>query len=210
MQIVLNTFYALFILLLIGVAGLFLATMLPIPGNVEVKIVKSGSMEPTIPTGSVVIVAPATQYVANDVVTFGKDTKAEIPTTHRIISVNPSTSSGLVTYVTKGDANEEQDPTPVARSEVIGKVWAHVPYMGYVLDFARQPWGFTFMIGIPAALIIFDELFRIGREVSVLRRRKRDEEDVTEAFREAEGVPRSGPHVARTARPFDIPRQNYD
>lgn len=177
MKLVFNTFYALFILLLIAVAGLFLATMLPIPGNVEVKIVKSGSMEPTIPTGSVVVVAPAASYAAGDIVTFGRDTRTEIPTTHRILSVSGEGSAQ--TFVTKGDANEEQDPRPVARSEVLGKVWLHVPYMGYILDFARQPWGFTFMIGIPAALIILDEVFRIGREVTALRRRKRDEADIT-------------------------------
>ena len=202
MNIVLNTFYALFILLLVGVAGLFLATMLPIPGGVSVKIVKSGSMEPTIPTGSVVVVAPAASYAAGDVVTFGRDTRTEIPTTHRILSAAGEGAARV--FVTKGDANEEQDPRPVAESEVIGKVWLHVPYVGYVLDFARQPLGFTFMIGIPAALIILDELVRIGREVSTLRRRRRDEDDVTAACTPENS---DAPRIARTVRPhFDIPK----
>lgn len=179
MKLIFTTLYALFILLLIGVAGLFLATMLPIPGNVSVKIVKSGSMEPTIPTGSVVVVAPAPTYSVGDVVTFGRDTRTEIPTTHRIVSVSGSGSAQ--SYVTQGDANEDIDPRPVTASEVIGKVWLHVPYMGFVLDFARQPLGFTFMIGIPAALIILDEGVRIGREVVALRRRKRDDADVAAA-----------------------------
>lgn len=170
--------YALFILALVAVAGLFLATMLPIPGNVEVKIVKSGSMEPAIPTGSIVVVKPVTTYVVGDVVTFGRDTKNEIPTTHRIVAVQ----DGGASFLTKGDANEEADPRTIFRSEVFGRVWVHVPYVGYILDFARKPWGFTLMIGIPATLIIVDELIRIAQEVQKLYRRRRDEAEIVRDF----------------------------
>lgn len=164
-----KTVYALFIFALIAVAGLFLATMLPIPGSIEIKIVKSGSMEPAIPTGSIVFIMPAATYAVGDVVTFGRDTAREIPTTHRIVEVQ----GGGATFLTKGDANEEADPRVIAKSEVIGKVWLHVPYVGYILDFARKPLGFTLMIGIPAALIILDELLRIVTEVQELYRRRR-------------------------------------
>ncbi|MEK7176696.1 MAG: signal peptidase I [Patescibacteria group bacterium] len=167
-----KTFYGLFILLIVGAAGLFLATLLPIPGNVEVKIVKSGSMEPTIPTGSLVFVKPKAEYSVGDIITFGQDTKSEIPTTHRITEVQ--VGEGGTVFMTKGDANEEGDPQPVPASEVIGLVWFHVPYAGYIIDLARQPWGFTFLIGIPAALIIMDEALRIISEVREMRRRRRE------------------------------------
>ena len=170
MKYIANTFYAVFILLLLGVAGLFLASMLPIPGNIQIKIVKSGSMEPTILTGSVVIVKPVDTYAVNDVITFGEDTRAQIPTTHRIIGVRED--SGRTFYQTKGDANEEADPQEIAPSAIIGKVVGWVPYLGYILDFARQPIGFTLMIGIPAAIIILDELTKIFGEVRGMRRKK--------------------------------------
>lgn len=163
--------YGLFVTLLVGVAALLLVTLLPITGNAEIKIVKSGSMEPTIPTGSVVAVMPSKAYKVGDVITFGKDTKTQIPTTHRIIAER---AEGNQTYfTTKGDANEEQDPREVPAREIIGKVLFHVPYAGYILDFARQPMGFVLLIGFPAAMIVFDESINIYREVVRIRRRKK-------------------------------------
>ena len=169
-------FYTIFIAVLLGIAGLLVGSMLPIPGNIEIKIVKSGSMEPNIPTGSVVIVKPETRYLNGDVITFGKDTKTDIPTTHRIIA---STGEGTgTTYTTKGDANEEQDPTQVVARDVIGKVVFALPYAGFILDFARQPLGFGLLIGVPAALVILEESLTIFKEArAALRRRKRGDGD---------------------------------
>lgn len=175
MKYISGTLYAIFILLLLGVAGLFLASLLPIPGNMQVKIVKSGSMEPAIQTGGVVVVKPSASYAVGDVITFGEDTGSQIPTTHRVVSIGGDFTN--VFYVTKGDANEEQDPVQVPHSEVVGKVIFDVPYAGYVLDFARQPMGFTLMIGIPAAIIIFDELGRIYTEVRKMHAKKRGEDE---------------------------------
>ena len=167
MKILNGTLYAVFILLLLGVAGLFLASLLPIPGNIQVKIVKSGSMEPAIKTGSVAIVKPEASYAVGDVITFGEDTGRQIPTTHRIVSIGGDFNH--VFYMTKGDANEEADGAQIAAKDVIGKVVLTVPYAGYVLDFARQPVGFTLMIGVPAAIIILDEMARIWKEVQKMR-----------------------------------------
>lgn len=171
MKIIGNIFYGLFIALLLGVTGLFLATLMPIPGTIEVKIVKSGSMSPAIPTGALVVIKPSASYVVGDVITFGADTKAKAPTTHRIVSVRGAGSQTV--YIVKGDANEEPDPNEVAGSTVIGKVVASVPYAGYVLDFARRPLGFALLIGLPAGIIILEELFTIVTEVANLRRRRR-------------------------------------
>src|SRR3989344_4702559 len=107
MKILSTIFYTVFIALVVGIAGLLLGSMLPIPGNIEVKIVKSGSMEPSISTGSLVVVRPHAAYAKGDVITFGKDTKTDIPTTHRIID----TKDGPL-YIVKGDANEEADANP--------------------------------------------------------------------------------------------------
>ncbi len=173
MTIAFKIMYGLFITLLVGVGAFLLVSLLPITGNVEIKIVKSGSMEPTIPTGSVVVVMPSKTYTVGDVITFGKDTKTEIPTTHRIVSIRENVQGDY--YTTKGDANEEQDPREIAAKEILGKVVFHVPYAGYILDFARQPLGFALLIGLPAAMIVIDESINIYREVVKLRRRRRGE-----------------------------------
>lgn len=173
--------YTLFVLLLLSVAGLFLASLLPIPGTIEVKIVKSGSMEPAILTGSIVVVMPEKTYAVGDIVTFGVDTRREIPTTHRIVAIQ--SENGRSYIQTKGDANEEADPKLTPMSDVIGKVVVAVPYAGYILDFARQPIGFTLMIGIPAGIIILDELFRIYNEIVKIRRDRRKKNRILELRR---------------------------
>jgi signal peptidase len=175
MRILGTIFYTLCTVLLIGVAGMFLVSLVPNlsarAGNVEIKIVKSGSMEPSIPVGALVLIKPGDAYGVGDVITFGKDTKTEIPTTHRIVSVD--TGSGVPVYQTKGDANEESDPQTVLERDIIGRVLLNVPYAGYILDFARQPVGFALLIGLPAAIIILDELVTIMFEVRKMLRRRR-------------------------------------
>jgi signal peptidase I len=171
MQILSNILYGLFILMLLSVAGLFLATLLPIPGNIQVKIVKSGSMEPTIHTGAIVVVKPQVSYSTGDIITFGEDTTKQIPTTHRIVTIREE--AGTAYYATKGDANEDPDSQEITTSEIIGSVLFSVPSAGYILDFARTPVGFVLLIGLPALLIVFDESMRIVREISIMRENRR-------------------------------------
>lgn len=155
---------------ILAIAGLFLASVLPIPGQIEIKIVKSGSMEPTIKTGGLVIIQPQATYGVGDVITFGEDTKTEIPTTHRILEAR--TEGGQTFFVTKGDANEERDANEVSSREVIGSVLFSIPYAGYIVDFAKQPLGFALMIGVPAGLIILHELLGIIGEFKKLGKKE--------------------------------------
>lgn len=168
-------FYTIFVGMLVGIAGLLLATMLPIPGKIELKIVKSGSMEPTIPTGSIVLVQPQAQYAIGDIITFGPDTKSEIPTTHRIIDYRME--NGVEMIQTKGDANEEADPQLIMERDIIGKVMVHAPYVGFVIDFARQPLGFALLIAIPAGLVILEEVIVIAMEMRKMWGKKRDDDE---------------------------------
>src|SRR3989338_4969334 len=165
--------YKITYLVLIGAAlalgSLLVASMIPIPGNIEVKIVQSGSMEPTIKTGALTIVKPLARYAVGDIIMFGKDTKTQVPTTHRIVA--DEVRSGVFYYTTQGDANEDPDPQQVAQSEVIGKVLFSIPYLGYVLDFAKKPLGFALLIGVPAAIVVFDEGANIWRETKRLRKK---------------------------------------
>src|SRR3989344_7105026 len=104
MKIIFNTIYYLFVAGIVLIALLLLATVVPIPGNLKAKVVKSGSMEPAIRTGGLVLIVPSVSYKVGDVITFGADTKTQIPTTHRIVSVEGEGSRR--TFTTKGDAND--------------------------------------------------------------------------------------------------------
>lgn len=164
------------VVILIIIIGVFLlATLFPIKNNYQVKIVLSGSMEPKIKTGSVVIIKPAKQYNVNDVVLFGKDTKKDIPTTHRIISSRAV--DGVMLYTTKGDANNSPDTTEIRLSDIHGKVLFDVPYMGYIIDFVKKPVGMVIVIIIPAIYIIFDEVKKIVNEVKRIKKSKQEIEE---------------------------------
>jgi signal peptidase len=168
MKIISHIFYGLFITLLLLVALLFLVPLLPIENNISMKIVESGSMEPAITTGSLVVVIPTTSYSVGEIITF-ESTSSDVPTTHRIVNI--SEENGERVFTTKGDANEEADTNVVTENNVIGKVQVAVPYVGFVLDFARQPLGFGFLIVLPALMIIFGEIEKIWREI---RRNRKD------------------------------------
>ena len=167
MKLISNFIYYVFITCVVAIALLLLTTLVPIPGNFKVKVVKSGSMEPYIKTGGLVVISPGANYVVGDVITFGKDTKTQIPTTHRIVSVNGEGS--LRTFTTKGDANDSVDPNVTRLSDVHGKVIFTLPYAGYVLDFAKQPLGFALLVGVPALLIVIEEIGKIIREIKKMR-----------------------------------------
>src|SRR3990167_10268699 len=119
--------YGYYILLgaLIFVALVVVASAFPIKGNIQIKVVESGSMEPAIKTGSVVLIKPSSIYKIGDVITFEgnfKDAKGQkVPTTHRIIEMR--VDRGNPVYITKGDANEEPDSKEIPQSQVIGKVY---------------------------------------------------------------------------------------
>lgn len=155
---------------LIFMAVLVLASALPIPGGVKTFVVRSGSMEPAIKTGSVVVVLPADNYDPGDVITFGPNTANRAPTTHRILEERGS--EGREFYTTKGDANEDKDLREARQREVIGKVLFSIPYFGFIVAAAQKPWGFGLIIGIPALLFIIDQGHRIYKEAKRIRRQK--------------------------------------
>lgn len=135
--------------------------------TIDARIVQSGSMEPAIGVGALVLIWEQDAYEVGEVITFMARENSLVPTTHRVI--DDGVQSGEIVYYTKGDANEDPDPDPVPVSRVMGEVVLTIPYLGYLLDFARQPLGFALLIGVPALLILFEEISSIVAEV---RRKK--------------------------------------
>ncbi|MEK7066319.1 MAG: signal peptidase I [Patescibacteria group bacterium] len=169
MNTIYKIFYYFFITAVIVVGVLLLTTLFKVPGNYELKIVKSGSMEPSIKTGSVVVIKPSAEYIVGDIITFGKDDKKNIPTSHRVSAVRMN--QGEMLYTTKGDANNAIDAKEISQKEIIGKVVFKLPYLGYVLDMAKKPIGFVLLVVIPAVVIVYDEAVKIWKEVRRMKRR---------------------------------------
>lgn len=167
--------YGMFVVTLLLLVIILLLTLFPLKSNLQLKVVQSGSMEPNIKTGSVVFIKPVSTYVVGDVITYGKDTKIDVPTTHRI--VESRSVEGLLLFKTKGDANEDADKVEVTQKEVIGKVVLDVPYVGYLISFAKKPLGFFLIILVPALIIILDEIIKIWKEIIRLKQKKHELSD---------------------------------
>jgi signal peptidase I len=151
-----NLFCQWLMLFVIGAgAGLFVATRLGYLEPIRPYIVLSGSMAPAISTGSVVVVVPKSTYTFGDIITFssggGSDT-----TTHRLIDIQ--NVNGQITYITKGDANNSSDPVKIEKKTIIGSVMVIMPYLGYLVDWAKKPQGFILLVIIPATIIVYEEL----------------------------------------------------
>jgi signal peptidase len=99
--------------------------------------VLSGSMEPTIPVGSQVVVDPiedeadAARIRVGDVVTFMPWPGDPTLVTHRVVTRSVDTD-GSVTVTTQGDANDAPDGLDLTERELRAVVRYHVPYAGYV------------------------------------------------------------------------------
>lgn len=159
------------VLTVIAIFGVLLILPITKIGGVQDFSVQSGSMEPAIPVGSVVITLPQQEYQADNIITFKQDGTNET-LTHRIYKVLPANledSKGIksseITYITKGDANNAPDSKPVAKNDILGKVFFTIPLVGYLVGFAKTLPGLILLIIIPAAIIAYKELVKIKNEL---------------------------------------------
>src|SRR3954454_24709818 len=121
---------ALSLLLAVIVGALAVLTIVPRAVHGTTLTVLTGSMTPTIPVGSVVVVRPVDPGTlrVGDVVTYQKEPGRAEYITHRITTIHTGTRP--VTLTTKGDANRGPDVDLVPVTAVRGKVLFHVPYLG--------------------------------------------------------------------------------
>jgi len=151
------------LIVIAAIAIVFLVFYRPVPlwGDTHYEPVYTGSMEPAIPVGSVVVIKPADPETLNigDVICFRLSESATTTVTHRIFNI---TSEG---FITKGDANEDPDQWIVKKENVIGKAILTIPFIGYLGYFVRTPIGFILLILLPASAIIIMEIRNIVKEL---------------------------------------------
>jgi signal peptidase len=145
-----------FILLLMIIA---LSTFLAPHFGWRVDAVLSGSMEPELNVGGVVITRPveANKIQVGDIITFYAPQNQKL-TSHRVIASEDSSS---FYFRTKGDANEEPDPAIVPYVNIVGRVCFHFPYLGYVNQSVRSFPGFLLTLCLPGLIIIVLEIRNI-------------------------------------------------
>ncbi len=149
---------------IIGAAlGIALAVTAPLAFGFRSLTVLSGSMEPLLRTGDVVVVAtiPPSRARVGDVVTFPDPENGDRLITHRVRYARATVED--VRFVTRGDANTGEERWSVPRDGTIGRVTYRVPKLGYVLHAVRSPAGRVALVAIPATLLAAYALSAIWR-----------------------------------------------
>ncbi len=136
--------------------------------NFKLLVVQSGSMTPTISVGSLVLAAPEKDYQLNDIVAFIPPTSNSYDSnqtliTHRIIKQYKS--ENVTMFVTKGDANNNQDMNALNEELIVGKVKYSFAGLGYAVDFIKSTPGFLLIVVLPCLIIIILEIKNIYKEL---------------------------------------------
>lgn len=169
-----NILYVGIFIFLVAIAAIVAISALKIPGSYKILTVQSGSMEPYIKTGSIVVIQPQPNYKKGDIITTSKPADPKVSVTHRIVEVKSKDKK--ISYVTKGDANKTADTEERLPGQVLGKVLFSIPYLGYPVSFAKTRNGLIVLVIVPATMIIYGELLNIKNELIKLLKRKRKKE----------------------------------
>jgi signal peptidase I len=130
----------------------------------QALVVRSGSMSPTIPTGSIVFYKKeaADKVKVGDIIVFQKPGDTNEKVTHRVVKISNSATGRY--YTTKGDANGAEDGW---RVPAVGTGWVanfHVPTIGYILAGLESTLGRLLLLAVPAALLGLITLYEIWRD----------------------------------------------
>ncbi|ODQ84390.1 signal peptidase I [Dietzia alimentaria] len=135
-----------------GVVAVVLV-ILAVSLNITLIMFKTGSMSPTIPTGSVAVVKEisADEIEIGDVVTVDRD--GQLPVTHRVVEIYPQTPGEALIRM-KGDANPDVDPG-MYRVETVRKVLWSVPELANVIVWFSNPMVLGGITGLAALGVLW-------------------------------------------------------
>lgn len=144
--------------------------------GVSPVIVLSGSMSPEFEAGDMIIIQKTDPYTlkVNDVICYLEEESA---VTHRIMEVQQQDGKPL--YITKGDANNTEDTTPVTPDQIRGR-YAGVKFagVGNFAVFLQSTPGMLIFIGGPVLLFILWDVIRraiSSRQTKKERQKLKDE-----------------------------------
>ncbi|MBR3835749.1 MAG: signal peptidase I [Clostridia bacterium] len=145
--------------------------------------VSTGSMEPELMTGSIVVVkkTDAQKLKVGDIISF-YSTDVNIlgkVNTHRIEKIEyESGTSHLPVFTTKGDANDDVDRAKVHSMNVVGKVVYDLGTVsGSVISVFQNPNVVFFVIVLPLIFITFGEAINLATLIAKSKYDKEEDEN---------------------------------
>lgn len=121
------------LLILAVSAVLAVAVLLPRLGGATPYVIETGSMQPGLPPGTLVVVRPVDpgRLAPGSVITYQlRSGKPEV-VTHRVVAQGFDTTGGL-RFRTQGDANNTADAAWVRPAQIKGEQWYAVPLLGHL------------------------------------------------------------------------------
>ncbi|MBR2621425.1 MAG: signal peptidase I [Clostridia bacterium] len=155
---IIRTVLLVFVALIVGIniyafnASRVAGDILPMPFGVGLTVVLSGSMEPELSIGDLLVVVEQDGYAVDEVVVFQE---GRIGVVHRIIEMDGAT------VVTKGDANNTADD-PIDISRIKGKVVLAIPLVGYLVNLIKTP--IATVVILAAAIWLLERSFHKEKE----------------------------------------------
>lgn len=125
---------------------------LPMPFGIGAAVVLSGSMEPELSVGDLLIVARRNNYGVGDVVVYQDGFLA---VTHRIVSVTGDE------VITQGDANNTPD-RPITMKQLKGGVVLAIPFLGYAVNAIKTPLGTVCILAL--AIFLLERSFHAEKQ----------------------------------------------
>ncbi len=102
--------------------------------GIKMLTVVTGSMEPTINIGDVVIIKEIDNYTVGDIISY-KENNSVI--THRIVQIEKD-ENDINIYTTKGDNNNVEDDIKLKEELIEGKVIKIIPKVGNIIMFLSK------------------------------------------------------------------------
>ena len=147
-------------LILIAVIAISVPLAVPRLLGYEAYNIETGSMEPTLPVGSVAYVegVDPREVATDDIIAY--DYNGAV-VTHRVVQNQYFSEE----FTTKGDANDSQDINAVPYRNLIGRVRYHIPYIGPIMLLCTSRVGKIYLLALAFCGVMFNML------AGVLRRR---------------------------------------
>jgi signal peptidase len=156
------------LVLVLGVAAAVIGVPALVGGSAMTVLTQS--MEPKLPPGTLVVIRPTAvdDIQVGDVITYQIHSGEAAVVSHRVMS--KTYADGELTFVTKGDNNDEVDPDPVRPVQVRGTLWYSLPLLGWVnnvLNGANR----SIVVGVAAGGLF---LYATGMVFAAVRDRRRE------------------------------------
>ena len=140
--------------LLLAYKGFVKKERVPSVFGYSLFVIATPSMTGAIDAGDAVLIKQSDTYAVGDIVTYFPENE-KISVTHRIVRTEGSR------YYAKGDANSGEDPDPIKKEQIVGKVAKVIPKIGILTEWMKSSVGIVFVV---AATVIIILLFVIDEK----------------------------------------------